>query len=461
MRHARTHRTAGRRGPAALAALAALVLPALAPGAAAAADGVPAYRTAPGGTPVKGAASTADAPRLDRGQHTDTIRRGETKHYAVVLDGTSNAYFSAVAAPRPGTKVEDYTDRLTVRIEDSGGTTCGPDGTARFHSGGTAYPVADYAARLIGPDVPSCRHAGPYYLVVGREGPQTSGPEPWPVEIGYLTEPALKGRPPSPPAAGSGSSATPAPPTDAATRQVSGGTGFNDAATVGKGVWKDHLTPGETRFYRVPVDWGQRLDLSAELPDSTASATEFVPSALGLAVYNPARGAVGEAGFVPYQGKPAAAGAFTAPVAYGNRSAPDRAVAGMRFAGWYYVAVTLSSRTAVAFPQGAALTLRADVRGTPQAGPGYVSPAGDLGRTPGDDAMGRPAQEAGGPLKLVAYAGIGAGVVLLAGLGLWTVLARRATAARPGPAVRPAPALPTDQQTTQASPRRSAPPRDG
>ncbi|MFF2805964.1 hypothetical protein ACFVT2_02075 [Streptomyces sp. NPDC058000] len=446
-----TRHMAGRRGPAALAALALL---ALTTGASAAADGVPGYQMASDGTPVNGAASTADAPRLDRGQYADTIRRGETRHYAVALDGTSNAYFSAVAAPRPGTKVEDYTDRLTVKIEDSSGTTCGPDGTAQFHSGGTAYPVADYAARLIGPDVPSCQHAGPYYVVVSREGPATSGPEPWPVEIGYLTEPALKGKPPSPPAAGSWSSATPAPPTDGTTRQALGGTGFNDAATVRKGVWKDHLTPGETRFYRVPVDWGQRLNLSAELPNSTAPSTTFVPSALGLAVYNPARGVVSAGSFVPYEGKPAAAKAFTAPVAYGNRSAPDRAVAGMRCAGWYYVAVTLSSRTAVAFPQGAALTLRADVRGTPQAGPGYVSPAGDFGLTPGDDAMGRPAQGAGGPLTVVAYAGIGAGVVLLAGLGAWTVLARRGDA-------RPVPVLPMDQQTTQASPRRSAPPLDG
>ncbi|MFB6931083.1 hypothetical protein ACFCXR_39650, partial [Streptomyces noursei] len=235
--------------------------------------------------------------------------------------------FSVVAAPRPGTRVEDYTDRLTVKVEDSGGTTCGSDGTAQFHSGGTAYPVADYAARLIGPDVSDCQHAGPYYVVVSREGPLTSGPVPWAVEIGHLTEPALRGTAPSPSAPGGWSSATPAPPTDTTTHQVLGGTGFNDAAAVGKRVWRDRLTPGATRFYRVPVDWGQRLNLSAELPNSTGSTTAFVPIALGLTVYNPARGAVSQDGFVAFDGKPAAARAFTAPVAYGNRTAPQRAVA--------------------------------------------------------------------------------------------------------------------------------------
>ncbi|MFJ5675457.1 hypothetical protein [Streptomyces sp. NPDC093097] len=437
----------GRRA-AALTALTALVLT---PGAAAAADGVPGYRMASDGTAVKGTAGAADAPRLGPGQHADTLRRGETKYYAVVLDASSNAYFSAVAAPRPGTKVEDYRDKLTVTVQDSGGTTCGVSGTAQFHSGGTAYPAADYAARLIGPDVTGCQQAGPYYVVVSREGPATSGPEPWPIEIGHFTEPALKGRPSTRPSEGSRSSATPAPPADATAHPVAGGTGFNDAATVGKGVWKDRLTPGETRFYRVPVDWGQRLNLSAELPNSPAPSTAYVPDALGLAVYNPARGRVREARFVAYAGKPAAARDFTAPVAHGNRWAPDRAVAGMRFAGWYYVAVTLTSRAASAFPEGADLTLRVDARGTPQAGPGYVEPAGDFTVDPGDTA-GRPA---GGIRTLVGYAGIGAGIVLLAGLGAWTLLARRAAAAR----LSRTP--PMDQQTTQASPRRSAPPRVG
>ncbi|MGW5822586.1 hypothetical protein ACWFR0_39870, partial [Streptomyces noursei] len=101
-----TRHATGMRGPATLAALALLALTA-APVAAAA--GAPGYRTASGSKPVKGAESAAQAPRLDRGQHVDTFRRGQTKYYAVALDDISNAYFSVVAAPRPGTKVEDYT----------------------------------------------------------------------------------------------------------------------------------------------------------------------------------------------------------------------------------------------------------------------------------------------------------------------------------------------------------------
>ncbi|GGU80861.1 hypothetical protein GCM10010211_53660 [Streptomyces albospinus] len=182
-------------------------------------------------------------------------------------------------------------------------------------------------------------------------------------------------------------------------------------------------------------------------------------NAFGLRVYNPARGVVSDGGFVAYSGKPVTTGEFSAPVAYGNRFASDDTVRAMRFAGRYYVAVTLDSGAAKHFPQGADLTLRVDVRGTPQAGPGYAGPAGDFDVTPGDgDGTGRTART-NGTLMLVAYAGIGTGVVLPAGLGAWTVVARRGAAATiaqgPGEAPSaprdrlPAPSSPVDQQPTQ------------
>ncbi|WP_237323666.1 hypothetical protein [Streptomyces sp. MOE7] len=215
------------------------------------------------------------------------------------------------------------------------------------------------------------------------------------------------------------------------------------------------------------MDWGQRLNLSAELPNASSGATDFLPSALGLAVYNPARGAVGAPNFVPYEGKPAVAPAFTAPVDYGNRLNPTDSVNAMRFAGWYYLAVSLSPNTARYFSKGTELTLRVDVRGTAKAGPGYAEPAGTFSVTPEDQEMARNGQTAeeaakSGTLTTVGYAGIGAGSVLLAGLGAWTLAARRSAArALAGPGVGPGggpgtgPA-PLPQATTQAAPSSSA-----
>lgn len=427
------------RGIAVLAALAVVVI---LPGAVgvASADTVPGYRTGDGATAVKGSTSTTDAPQLKPGLHTDSIKRGEQKYYAVTLDDRTSAYFSAVAAPRPGTKVADYGDKLTVTVQDSDGTTCDAGAHPSFHGGGMAYPVADYATRRIGADRTGCQKAGPYYLVITREGSAASGSDTWPLELDYLDEPPLKGTTPARPGLGSWSTVTPAPRTDTTKRSAKGGTGFNDAGSVDSGVWKDRITPGETRFYRVPVDWGQRLNLSAELPNAPSGTSGFLARMLGLGVYNPARGAVDDLSFVAYTGKPAAAKEFTAPVAYGNRFQPTRAVSAMRFAGWYYLEVSLHPDAARYFPKGAELTLRVDVRGTATAGPGYAEPADTFSVTSGDRESARKGQTAqqaakSGILMTVAYAGIGTGVVLLVGLGAWTLVARRSTAGVPVAAV--------------------------
>lgn len=427
------------RGIAVLAALAVVVI---LPGAVgvASADTVPGYRTGDGATAVKGSTSTTDAPQLKPGLHTDSIKRGEQKYYAVTLDDRTSTYFSAVAAPRPGTKVADYGDKLTVTVQDSDGTTCDAGAHPSFHGGGMAYPVADYATRRIGADRTGCQKAGPYYLVITREGSAASGSDTWPLELDYLDEPPLKGTTPARPGLGSWSTVTPAPRTDTTKRSAKGGTGFNDAGSVDSGVWKDRITPGETRFYRVPVDWGQRLNLSAELPNAPSGTSGFLARMLGLGVYNPARGAVDDLSFVAYTGKPAAAKEFTAPVAYGNRFQPTRAVSAMRFAGWYYLEVSLHPDAARYFPKGAELTLRVDVRGTATAGPGYAEPADTFSVTSGDRESARKGQTAqqaakSGTLMTVAYAGIGTGVVLLVGLGAWTLVARRSTAGVPVAAV--------------------------
>ncbi|MEW1749281.1 hypothetical protein [Streptomyces angustmyceticus] len=426
------------RGIAALTALAAVTI---LPGAVgvASADSVHRYRTGEGATATKGTSNSGRAPRLKPGLHTDSIKRGEQKYYAVTLDDRTSAYFSAVAAPRPGTKVKDYGDKLTLTVQASDGTTCGAQARPSFNGGGMAYPIADYASRRIGTDRTECQKAGLYYLVISREGSATSGADSWPLEIDYLDEPPLRGTTPARPAQGSWSTTTPAPRTDATKRSARGGTGFNDAGSVGTGVWKDRITPGETRFYRVPVDWGQRLNLSAELPNAPSGASGvtgasrssgFLARMLGLGVYNPARGAVGDLRFVSYTGKPAAAKEFTAPVEYGNRFNPTDSVSAMRFAGWYYLEVSLHPDAERYFPKGVELTLRVDVRGTAKAGPGYAEPTGTFSVTPDDQETarkGQTEQEAAksGTLMTVAYAGIGTGVVLLAGLGVWTLMARR------------------------------------
>ncbi|MGW1835569.1 hypothetical protein [Streptomyces sp. NPDC002067] len=444
-----------RRGTAALAALSAVALAPGAVGTASAAgadiEDVPRYTTAPDAVPVKGRAGAADAPEIGTGTYTDAIGRGERKYYTVPLDAKSTAYFSVVAAPPPGTKVEDHADRIKISVQDADGTICDREADPAFRADGTAYPIADHATRGVDGDSARCRSAGAYYLVVSREGPATSGPQAWPIEITHLSEPGLKGTPPAAPTEGGRPSATPPPPASGTKRQARGGSGFHNAGSVGTGLWRDRIRPGESRFYRVPVDWGQRLNLSAELPDAAGGAG--IAKALGVTAYNPARGVIDDDTFVFYDGRPAASKLFTAPVAYGNRFAASDEVRAMRVAGWYYLEVTLHPDAARFFPRGADLTLRVDVRGAARPGPGYAGPAGDFSVRPGgqeaaEQGLPAPRPDGGGNLRTLGYAGIGTGAVLLAALGAWTLRARRTS-------VADAPAL--SAQAHAAEPTQSGP----
>ncbi|MFD0394036.1 hypothetical protein ACFQ3Z_23655 [Streptomyces nogalater] len=208
-------------------------------------------------------------------------------------------------------------------------------------------------------------------------------------------------------------------------------------------MWRTALAPGETRFYKVPVDWGRRLHASAEL--GGAQGHGYVGGALTLSLHNPVRGAVDDA-TAGYTGtaKPTALAPLP-PVEYANRYAVPAGVTSVRFAGDYYLVVHLSTRLAGPFGRGPyEVTLRVRVDGRAHAGPAY-----DGGPVPEDvftiSDADRAAALTGGLGDAVAGAaggrgrgrcrwrgdaagrrrGIGSGTALLLILGGWTVAARR------------------------------------
>jgi hypothetical protein len=446
-----TGAVAARRAVAArvAAAGAALCVLAALPGQAAAvpsdgvpsgdAENVPAYKIDENAEKIKGTAGSGDGPRIEPGTYTDTIGRGEKRYYRVDLDAKSSAFISAVAAPKPGARVEGVGEGLKIELTDVDGSACNGSTQPQFAAEGEAYPIADYATRIMGVN-DECQKAGPYLFSVERESPATSDPARWPLEIRYMSEPGLKGGPGKAPSAPGDDSATgeetPAPVTAGETRKAHGGNGFSDAGAVSEGVWKDRIRPGETRFYRVPVDWGQRLNSAVEL-GSAASPGEYPPTiydGLGVTAYNPARGQFDGASFVSYSpDKSAQAGVYTPPVHFGSRfsfSGNDPCVA-----GWHYLAVRVSPQLAKYFKSTAPLTLRIDVIGKAGKGPEYAGNAEAAGFGVGADDLeqaekGQSAADAerSGALRTVAYAGIGAGVLLILMLAMWTLTARRRAA---------------------------------
>ncbi|MEV7613099.1 hypothetical protein [Streptomyces sp. NPDC089799] len=430
----RVRGTLAAAGAVALCAMAA----GAAPGAAyAAADPVPAYRTGPGAQKVEGGANSALGPRLEAGRfYTDTVSPGQERFYEVPLDAASSVYVSAVAHPERTAKVA-YADGIEIDLIDTDGQSCGSTEGADVSSSEQARPLADVAVRALAEDG-ECQQATSYYVKLTRKNAKESDRAPWPVELHVQREPGLKGGNAPQTAPSVWPSAPVTPPSD---RRVvrEGGTGFNDARALGTGVWGDSVRPGQTRFYRVPVDWGQQLSISTELTGGKPTKSSgYAGNALVTEVYSPVRSAVSEVD-ESYDGKLAKAEIGPLPpVAYENRFSDTRAIKPVRLAGWYYLAVTVNKKvgefTAEDVPLQ--LTMRVKVDGGAEVGPAYAESLDGTGLGVGEDDRaaareGLTATEAAeaadtrSTMGVVAAAGFGAGTVLLLVLGGWKLMARR------------------------------------
>jgi hypothetical protein len=410
------------------------------PGQALAAGEPSPYVFDPEAEPVRGAVTTADAPALKAGTtYKDSIKPKGKLFYRLDLDAKTNAYVSAVAVPKIGPKVGSGDD-LKVSVLDRDSSSCDFGDSVSFGSSDDfARPLSTYAGRRIEAGSSSCQEAGTYYVLVERGTAATSAPEDWDLEIRHQSEPGLSTAGPTE-APENWSSASPAPPAGGP-RERHGGTGFNDATGLATGEWSDRIKPGESLFYRVPVDWGQQIFSDIDLHSAAGAKSGFVGSALSFALYNPARGHVQNAGSLSYDGKQKSASMEPLPpVAYENRFTSSSGDEDMQLAGWYYLRVTLNPEVGKVFgDQPYGMTLRVSVEGKKGRGPAYAGAAGDFGVSEDDREAAADGQRASdtqnrGTMRVVAAAGIGTGTVLLLGLGVWTLLARRrAGADDPGP----------------------------
>lgn len=425
----------------ALAVVAAVFAVAALPGQAYAADGPGTYTFDPDAKAVSGVEVNADATELTSGSvYKSSIKAGQKLYYRLNLDAKTNAYVSAVVVPRDAGKVA-YGDGITVSVRDSSDDQCSSS-DALFGSAQYPRPIAAYASRRVDKENASCQEAGTYYVLVERETKATSGQGDWDLELRYASEPKLAQASSAPTEAPSAwPSASPLPPTASDDNTRHGGAGYYDATSLQTGEWKDRIEPGQTLFYRIPVDWGQQVFATAGLSNSTTGKGQYVSSALAMSLDNPAIGHVDNVSPMSYAGKPTSVSLDPLPpVAYRNRFDSSDNVSAMRFAGWYYLSVSLSPEVAKAYgDKPIALTLQINVTGKAVDSP-YTGDAGIFGVTQGDKDMARKGQNGAqaalsesrsSTMKLVAAAGIGAGAVLVLWIGAWMLIARRRAAAVP------------------------------
>jgi Ca-activated chloride channel family protein len=367
------------------------------------------------GRPIRGGATPAAAPEIRPGQYLDTYERGgrnaadegTRKYYAVRLAPGDTPHFSATLAP-PAVRSENI-DALVVRIAilDAEGESCGPSGTADVDVAVFGKVTARTAVVDPGPvgDKPwreSCSAGDrPVYLEVTRAG-DAYETEQLPVEIAFRLEPAVAD--PGPAAATKRLAALPAPPV-ATAGAVEGGTSFNDAPVLRPGSYRDAITTGETRYFRVPVGWGQRLAYRVSIPEQ---GLRIQTAALYVRLASPLRAdaaqASGSQGSLLLGGDEdqEVTGSSAVPVRYRNRDATSSEISAYSVDGYYYVVLDLSYRLGTEGPVSFPFTLTVATSGS-EPGPRYEKDAGAYGGT--SPSVAPPASASASPASSAASGG--------------------------------------------------------
>ncbi|MFJ8978994.1 VWA domain-containing protein [Streptomyces sp. NPDC102282] len=384
------------------------------------------------GAGIEGGAITDGAPPMAPGQYLDSIGPGEKRYYAVSLDAVSTADFAATAVPQPGAAVDGFDALSTGLVQADGDTTCESD-TARFLQQEGATPLTSAVSRIRSEDgTRTCDEAGRYWMVVERQSKKGSDRARWPLELVYGVEkPLAAGVTPaqSQPEYGKGGEQALLPTGDP--RDVRGGTGFNDAAELGRGVWRDRILPSQTLWYKVPAGWGQQVRYDVEFANEpTVGGAAATYSYGGTQLFTPARFPVGSGGefrsTVLYGGRPAALRMGSVPVAWTNRYESAAAVRPVHAGGDFYIAVTLGAKAAeIAENPRIGVVLRVVVLGDELAGPQHGAAvraeSGDHGNTAGAADSG----DGGGAGWTGIATAAGAGAVVLSAAGLLLVRSRR------------------------------------
>lgn len=228
------------------------------------------------------------------------------------------------------------------------------------------------------------------------------------------------------------------PPAIGPVTAATGGASFNTAPAVSPGTYRDVLSTGETRYYKVHLEWGQRLTYQVVLDQVSGLGHEsgYARTAIGsplrqeLALSSTGNAARGFGG----PESVAMTGSTLVPVQYANRGSDRSDIRSYSLAGDYYLSVGLSYPVdAVPFRTG--ISVSVDVVGQREPGPRYAptplsEPAGEsapLTRSgPVDQSTpATPSSDHTGVLWLTVA------VVIVAGaIGVLVVLRRRSNPKR-------------------------------
>ena len=219
------------------------------------------------GTPVSGTPDPAAAPQVVPGQYRDAYdTSGTPRYYAIPRTPGSlvTAWVSTVVRPYGYVN----SDQISVALETLEGKECSVNVSSPLAlKSATVFSVAVRSehSESIRTLPPGCTTDPQLRLAIKRTTAGGSDAST-PVEIGVAEQPPVTNRADLP------------EPVEGYTGEgfrleqqgkrtpVLGGSGFSNAPAIGPGSWSDTIAFGDTALYRVPLEPGQTLKVTASLP---------------------------------------------------------------------------------------------------------------------------------------------------------------------------------------------------
>ncbi|WP_326637369.1 hypothetical protein OIE67_05805 [Nonomuraea fuscirosea] len=333
-------------------------------------------RAAPVGIPVTGGADRESAPVLKPGAYLDTMPPGPDvkRHYAFDLPAGATAYAGMRIGATAPAGARAVIGAGLVLWPAGGSSPCDShDLISELPTGGSAFVVGQtQITEGSGP----CAAAGRFVIEVSNKGDQVRRSAA-PLELNLVIEPPV-----------TDVAALPAPADGVPAGEprveagepvgVAGSGSYGDGPVLADGRYTDTMTPGEEAYFRVPLNYGQRLSYRIEVP----ALSEADRKALGdarlnvsssiLSPENPrVLGGVRDYAWKAALGdRPQSYTGTSVPVAYRNRESGEDYIRDTTLPGYYKVWVRLFTDRGSADVE-VPVTLTVDVQGEPAGVPTY------------------------------------------------------------------------------------------
>lgn len=409
------------------------------------------------GTPVRGAAAAVGAPEIRAGRYTDVYDTSNTPRYYRVNrapGSTVTASIASIVNPYPA----QNRDFWQVGLSTMDGTSCGTYlASSPTYQGITVVSGAVHSATAdqtpAGPGSGKCATEPTLSLSLSRRS-AFANKKSNPVEIQVTEEAPITNLKSLPKPLTSYEEKGTKLGLGTSSRAVLGGSSFSSAESVGPGSWTDSMATGETVFYKVRLEPGQRLrtTLYAPAPKSSWSMSKLEALTAELRFYSPSRLQLTDQS-APMQGDRKVTVTATSPqVRVRNRENPwpqgfgsGTALGTASVGGDYFVAVALDPLARDFAGRVMSIRLEIAVDGQPTGQPAYApvnshpsatqNPAGSSSptglssppvETPGTTVAGGPAKGGAGSSRVPLGAAVGVGLaVAAAGIGVGMAVSRR------------------------------------